>query len=576
MDSCCSLKADDESLDHAKDYHDFSIVRLAWAIQKGLSIKCIERYLSKYEESSVQFGLGVSLKGPTADRRLPILFFAAERNSPELIRCLCRLGANPDTRADPSGLPLLAYTIFSAEYEILDTTPTLRALLAAGADPHDVPEDLWQDYLKLPSRLPAAAPSLDWCTSDIQDALCRTINLMQTYSLWKADKLPRPLPRMKQCADVFDLAQLFEAPFSIIGQLPATEQVMESITSHFLFGACNPDEPFKPLVLLFTGQSGHGKTELAKRMGRLLSLDTISVDCAEMENESDIFGAKPHYQGSEEGAPGAPLNDHLANCSGRPSVVFLDEFDKTQNGVRKAMLLLFQSGHYINRRNRQKLDCSKTIWILATNEGERIINKFCNDSFKDHDIEKRAEAIFSELDALLRSHFIRQFGAPITGRINTIVPFFPFSRGERAVVVSKYMLGLGNQVRRPIDIKAKKLAGHTHLNVVNDGQIALHIATNYYDPETGARSLDNAVDAQIKHRLMRAIQSEPELVADENNHNALERYDVRLVTILKDTEAIAVKRMGSTELQTPHGKYLVPFLGRRSRKIQLAVTPDTE
>jgi len=130
--------------------------------------------------------------------------------------------------------------------------------------------------------------------------------------------------------------------------------------------------------------------------------------------------------------------------------------------------------------------------------------------------------LLSNLDALLKRNFVILFGAPLTGRVTAILPFMPFTAGEQAVVVRKYMLKLANTVRQPIDTGSKKFAGNTHVKYVNDGQIALHIGKQYYISEIGARSLDTAVDTHIKYRLARAIQTMPELVEDESNSQALE------------------------------------------------------
>lgn len=63
---------------------------------------------------------------------VPILFFAVERNSPEIVRVLCRAGANPNKRYQPGGLPILPYTVLTSEYELSDTTDTMIALLVSG------------------------------------------------------------------------------------------------------------------------------------------------------------------------------------------------------------------------------------------------------------------------------------------------------------------------------------------------------------------------------------------------------------------------------------------------------------
>ena len=89
------------------------------------------------------------------------------------------------------------------------------------------------------------------------------------------------------------------------------------------------------------GPSGHGKTELAKRMGELLSLELECIDCTEMKHETDLFGPKKPYIGHEQGSP---LNNFLTRLTGRRCIVFLDEFEKTTREVQNALLVPFDEG----------------------------------------------------------------------------------------------------------------------------------------------------------------------------------------------------------------------------------------
>ena len=135
---------------------------------------------------------------------------------------LCQRGANADCRAEPSGIPLLVYTIISAEYSLSDTTDTLVTLLAMGANPSHVPRDMWCDFVTKPktsftkdSQVEDA--STQWCTGEIRVALSGTLNLMQRYFLWKAEHIERPTPRKKQVAQLHRTTPLFELPYRIIG-----------------------------------------------------------------------------------------------------------------------------------------------------------------------------------------------------------------------------------------------------------------------------------------------------------------------------------------------------------------------
>lgn len=121
-------------MDHLGECQDFSIEAVGWGIQNGLSPSAISRYLDRWPASRVKHELCQTIKGVYRIKH-PILFYAVERNSPEIVRILCRAGADPSQPTQPLGLPVLAYCIFSAEYELCDTTDCLFALLAMGADP---------------------------------------------------------------------------------------------------------------------------------------------------------------------------------------------------------------------------------------------------------------------------------------------------------------------------------------------------------------------------------------------------------------------------------------------------------
>ena len=347
----------EELLDHLRNIHLFSSNNLAWAIQSHVDVKCIVRYLASYDRSGIQGKfLDVVLSTSKGGARFPILFFAAERNSPEIVTLWCQRGADMDCRLEPSGIPLLAYTIMGSEYSLSDTTDSLVALLAMGANLRYIPQDMWCDYVTSvkndsPKDWQAEDPSTRWCTAELRGALSRTLNLMQRYLLWKADCIERPMPRKKQVAQAHMTTPLFELPYRIIGQRWATEQVEESIGGHYL---CNTAQP---LVSLFTGPSGHGKTELASSLGNLLSLPFLAVNCSVLHHSTDLLGTHAGYEGW---AQGSPLGAHLAQHVGQKNVVFLDEFDKTTEDVCQSLLLLFE-GKYSDRRNNKPLDCSKCI-----------------------------------------------------------------------------------------------------------------------------------------------------------------------------------------------------------------------
>ena len=276
--------------------------------------------------------------------------------------------------------------------------------------------------------------------------------------------------------------------------------------------------------------------------GELLSLQLHRVDCAEMRFETDMFGPKAPYQNYEVGSP---LNNHLAEYADKKTVVFLDEFDKTTADVRKALLLLFESGFYKDRRNNKKIDCTKVIWFLAANLGEDMINKFALKHVNDHDtISKTAMDIIQKE---LQREIIQAIGAPLAGRLSAFIPYLPFNALEQAVATYKFMRELRNNVRKPINIATKQFGRHMILDYTDDAQIALHLAKQHYIPELGARSLKNAVDREVGQKLARTFLGNGEKLRNEMNNEPLERYEVRVMH--GNTVSLEVQRAGSKDIQ---------------------------
>ncbi|KAL8896878.1 MAG: hypothetical protein Q9207_007493 [Kuettlingeria erythrocarpa] len=413
-----------------------------------------------------------------------------------------------------------------------------------------------------------------------------------------ASLLPRNTQRHKQVAEAFSLTPLFEIPYQIIGQRLAAKTVQEWLMSHALHHID------MPLVLLFTGPSGHGKTELAKRMGELLSLPLVKIECTHLRFETDLFGAQAPYQGHQTGSV---VNNFLTEWTGQKAVVFLDEFDKMDHDVYKSLLLLFDEGKedsfaflllcfrcetwntfctsapkwlftsltvlasrfqslhpayfldmlthrilgfYMDRRPAGKtLDCTKIIWILASNQGEELIQKFWDDNLADKPEHHQLMVPLAPLQQSLERSFHSTLGAPLTGRLSAIIPFMPFSPEERAVTTYKFMRKLFEESRKPINVQEKQLARRIFLNFVDDGALASHIAQKYYFAELGARSLLKGVNMQILHKLTSAFLQNGSEVTDTMNDKSLECYDIRVEDLKGAFKDVTVKANGTKSVQ---------------------------
>ncbi|XP_042760329.1 caseinolytic peptidase B protein homolog isoform X2 [Panthera leo] len=98
-----------------------------------------------------------------------------------------------------------------------------------------------------------------------------------------------------------------------------------------------------PLVFLFLGSSGIGKTELAKQTAKYMHKDAkkgfIRLDMSEFQERHEVakfIGSPPGYIGHEEGGQ---LTKKLKQCPN--AVVLFDEVDKAHPDVLTIMLQLF-------------------------------------------------------------------------------------------------------------------------------------------------------------------------------------------------------------------------------------------
>lgn len=166
--------------------------------------------------------------------------------------------------------------------------------------------------------------------------------------------------------------------------------------------------------------------------------------------------------------------------------------------------------------------------MLATNHGTDTIVKFHTAYLKDQPDSVLAKPPLARLDSTLKREFTAEMGAPMTGRFTQIVPFFPFSAPEQAVVAHKFILDFTDKLRLPIDLLANRLVGHVYLRLQNDGQIAARLAEVGYEEALGARSLQRVVQLMVQVRVAERYVEGDEEIVEGTNEGPLQRFGVRL------------------------------------------------
>lgn len=124
----------------------------------------------------------------------------------------------------------------------------------------------------------------------------------------------------------------------------------------------------KPISLLFVGNSGVGKTEIAKIISHTLTgMPPIILNMTEYSNSSAlnrIIGAPAGYVGSDSKAE-LPFDILESNPY---QVILLDEFEKADAAVQRLFMSAFDEG-YIKTSKGKIVEFSKAIIIATSNAG---------------------------------------------------------------------------------------------------------------------------------------------------------------------------------------------------------------
>ncbi|XXH03385.1 hypothetical protein Hte_009784 [Hypoxylon texense] len=493
---------------------------LATAFSQGFDVGAVESYIQRFPRHMV------SSMWDQVVHNHRVFTYAIDTGDVDIIKLCLEHGADVNA-VDFGNISVLSFAILRGARVGHSTPEITRLLLSYGADPEGMNKEWWQNYLETPAITDPAGSASYF----IHPELALALDLTTRYYLWRASHLEARTKRTLQIAEAHGMTALLRLPYHIVGQEATVRLVVNTVYAHVA------QDTAKPLVLAFAGLSGHGKTELATQMGELLSIPTKTIDCAQASDQWALLGSTYGYIGSEKGAP---LNEFLVSNKGKRCVVFLDEFDKTTDDVHKALLKVMDEGIYVDRRseaNTSELDCTKVIWILATNYGDTAISRFYDQRLANCKPEEVDKVSIEPLQTELEELFVTKFSAAVTGRIDEIFPFFPFNPGEQAVVAHKFLKALQDKVHRPIIIStpndsnnnsnnnetSHRLIGHTDIRALDDGRVCAEIARKSYRRDLGARSVYRGVRRLGRDLALRYSDTD-DLVDEAMNARPRQQY----------------------------------------------------
>lgn len=193
----------------------------------------------------------------------------------------------------------------------------------------------------------------------------------------------------------------------IVGQNRAIDELVGGVTRN-LVGIGTEDRPKG--VFLFIGETGVGKTELAKEFSYALYENEnalITLDMSEFSEQSSvskIIGSPPGYVGYDAD------NSMLERVRKHPySVLLLDEIDKANPDVLALFLQVFDSGRITDSIGRT-ISFKNTYIIMTSNYGaKKTSNELGFLSTKDKELTAKS------IEGMFTSEFI--------SRLDAVIPF---------------------------------------------------------------------------------------------------------------------------------------------------------
>jgi ATP-dependent Clp protease ATP-binding subunit ClpC len=295
------------------------------------------------------------------------------------------------------------------------------------------------------------------------------------------------------------LAQLPELiQGKVIGQNEAVLKIARSIQRNRA-GLKDPNRPIGSFI--FLGQTGVGKTQLAKVIAKELFdsvVELIRIDMSEdMEKFaiSRLVGAPPGYVGYEEGGQ---LTEKVRR---KPySVVLLDEIEKAHPDVFNMMLQVLDDGYLTDSLGR-KVDFKNTIIIMTSNIGARQLKDFgqgvgFGTAAKTAQSDEHSKSV---IENALKKAFAPEF----LNRIDDVIVFNPLEKEHINLIIEIELEKLYARI--------KELGYQLTLSA----EAKAYIAEKGFDKQFGARPLKRAIQKYVEDTLAEEIITTKISMGDE-------------------------------------------------------------
>ena len=306
----------------------------------------------------------------------------------------------------------------------------------------------------------------------------------------------------------------------VIGQDEAVSKVVKAIQRNRA-GLKDPNKPIGSFI--FLGQTGVGKTQLAKVLAReLFDSDNalVRIDMSEYMEKfavSRLVGAPPGYVGYEEGGQ---LTEKIRR---KPyAVVLLDEIEKAHPDVFNMLLQVLDDGYLTDSLGR-KIDFRNTIIIMTSNIGARKLQDFGQGV--GFGTAAKASQVDSNAKSVIENALKKTFAPEFLNRVDDVMVFNPLEREHIHKIIDIELNQLFNRI---LDL------GYT-LNLTDKAKD--YIANKGFDKDYGARPLKRAIQKYIEDALAEEIINATLKEGDTITMDLDEKKDELTIKIKKQKKA---------------------------------------
>ncbi|QMU99623.1 AAA domain-containing protein [Borrelia sp. A-FGy1] len=319
-----------------------------------------------------------------------------------------------------------------------------------------------------------------------QETACKVINAEDIKRITDAMLDIKTESNIKEEIDILKKAEI-QIREKIIGQNHAINEILREIVKTKL--EINDNSKLLTAAL-FIGSSGSGKTMLANEVSNIIMEDENSIlklDMSEYREENSIsklIGTNPGYIGYADGGLLINRIKYYPKC-----FIIFENIENAHNSVLNIIERIIEYGELIDSQEN-KISFKNAILILTTSIGSEILLGKGNIGFgkTNNNINIKSE---------INNQLKKRFKSTLLDKIQKKIILNILQEEDVKIIYNNYYKNLISRYNsKNIKIKMDK-------NIKN------YIIKTFYDKNSGARSILNAIKEEIEEKIINKIFKNP-------------------------------------------------------------------